>query len=66
MRRTSGVACLLALAGGLVLQGGCYERVVGAEGVGTDDVDTYEANAPEEEPKGEADMPIMDGRSPPD
>jgi len=34
------------------------------EGIGTDAVETYEANAPDEGPKDGSALPVFDGRSP--
>jgi hypothetical protein len=68
MRRSGGIPAwglLVCIFVVLTAQAGCYQRVVDAEGMGTDGVDTYEPNVPEEGRKEESAIPIDDGRSTP-
>lgn len=44
-RRLSRLTTVLALAGLCAASSGCYERVVRAEGIGSNTVDTYEPNS---------------------
>jgi len=42
----------------MLASGGCYRHVVEAEGVGSDEFDTYEANDPQED---ESDLKLYQG-----